>query len=42
MFEKILIANRKDQPPTGGAAAKPNSIAAKGRKRYFFAETEYV
>jgi acetyl-CoA carboxylase, biotin carboxylase subunit len=32
MFEKILIANRGDQPPKGGAAAQPNRPAAEGRK----------
>ena len=42
MFEKILIANRGDQPPAGGAAAKPNSIPAEGRKGYFSAETTHV
>ncbi len=41
MFEKILI-NCGDQPPTGGAAAKPNSDAAEGRKGYFSAETANV
>jgi hypothetical protein len=42
MFEKILIANRGDQPPTGGAAAQPNRSAAESRKRYFIAETTHV
>jgi len=42
MFEKILIANRGDQPPTGGAAAQPNSTAAVSRKGYFTAEINYV
>jgi hypothetical protein len=32
MFEKVLIANRGDQPPQGGAAAKPNRAAAAGRE----------
>ncbi|MDO8291604.1 MAG: hypothetical protein Q7T29_01860 [Gallionella sp.] len=42
MFEKILIANRGDQLPTGSAAAQPNCAAAESRKRYFTAETPYV
>lgn len=42
MFEKILIANRGDQPPTGGAAAQPNRATAESRKRYFIAETMHV
>ena len=42
MFEKILIANRGDQPPKGGAAAQPNRSAAKSRERYFTAETTHV
>jgi len=42
MFEKILIANRGDQLPTGSAAAQPNSAAAEGRKGCFNAEINYV
>ena len=42
MFEKILIANRGDQPPTGGAAAQPNSVAAASRVCDFNAETTHV
>ena len=42
MFEKILIANRGDQPPTGGAAAQPNCIAAVSRKGDFTAEIYHV
>jgi hypothetical protein len=42
MFEKILIANRGDQLPNGGAAAKPNCIAAISRVGYFNAETKNV
>ena len=42
MFEKILIANRGDQPPTGGAAAKPNCAAAASRKSDFTAEINHV
>ena len=42
MFEKILIANRGDQPPTGGAAAQPNCAAAESRKRYSTPETTHV
>jgi len=42
MFEKILIANRGDQPPVGGAAAKPNCAASESRKSDFTAEIYYV
>ncbi len=42
MFEKILIANRGDQPPTGGAAAQPNRIAAASRVCNFIAEITNV
>ncbi len=42
MFEKILIANRGDQPPSGGAAAQPNRITAVSRECYFIAETKNV
>jgi hypothetical protein len=42
MFEKILIANRGDQPPTGGAAAQPNCTVAAGRTCYFYAEAAHV
>ena len=35
MFEKILIANRGDQLPTGGAAAE-------SRKSYLTAESTHV
>jgi len=42
MFKKILIANRGDQPPTGGAAAKPNRTTAVSRECYFTAETKNV
>jgi hypothetical protein len=42
MFEKVLIANRGDQPPLGGAAAQPNRVAAIGRKGDFSAEPSYV
>jgi hypothetical protein len=42
MFEKILIANRGDQLPNGGAAAKPNCFAASSRVGYFNAETKNV
>ena len=42
MFEKILIANRGDQLPTGSEAAKPNCVAAESRKRYFTAEDAHV
>jgi hypothetical protein len=42
MFEKVLIANRGDQPPKGGAAAQPNRAAAEGRKGDFTAESTHV
>ena len=42
MFDKIQIANRGDQPPLGGAAAKPNRVAAASRVCNFIAETEHV
>jgi len=42
MFEKVLIANRGDQPPTGGAAAQPNRAAAAGRRGDFTAESKNV
>lgn len=42
MFEKILIANRGDQPPTGGAAAQPNCVAAASRICDFKAEMAHV
>jgi len=38
MFEKLLIAHRGDQPPTGGAAAQPDRVAAVSRLRHFDAE----
>ncbi|MEI7456292.1 MAG: hypothetical protein WCK93_06160 [Nitrosomonadales bacterium] len=42
MFEKILIANRSDQLPSGNAAAQPNCMAAVGRKGDFIAEIKNV
>jgi hypothetical protein len=42
MFEIILIANLGDQPPTGGAAAQPNRVAAESREDGFTTETGYV
>lgn len=42
MFEKILITNRGDQPPTGGAEAKPNCSAAASRESYLTAEIAHV
>lgn len=42
MFEKILIADRGDQPPAGGAAEKPNCTVAAGRQGDFAAETSHV
>ncbi|HNH36327.1 MAG TPA: hypothetical protein PK375_10455 [Rhodocyclaceae bacterium] len=38
MFEKVLIANRGDQPPQGGAAARPKRPAAAGCTGDFNAE----
>jgi hypothetical protein len=32
MFDKILIANRGDQSPVGGAAAQPHRMAHKASK----------
>ncbi len=42
MFEKYLIANCGEQPPTGGAAAQHNCIAAEGREGVFTAGTAHV
>ncbi len=42
MFEKILIANRGDQPPSGGAAAQPNRAMAAGHQGDFAPETAHV
>jgi hypothetical protein len=42
MFEKILIANRGDQQPTGDAAAQPNCVAAESRRGDFTAEITHV
>jgi hypothetical protein len=42
MFEKLLIANRGDQPPLGSAAAQPNRAATAGRKGDFTAESIHV
>ena len=42
MFEKILVANRGDQPPKGGAAAQPNRVTAASRVCNFIAETAHV
>jgi hypothetical protein len=42
MFEKILIANRGDQPPAGGAAAQPNRVAAESCEGGFTTETLHV
>jgi len=41
MFEKILIANRGDQPRSG-AATKLNCIAVEGSVGGFAAETTHV
>ena len=42
MFGKVLIANRGDQPPEGGAAAKLNCTVAEGHKGDFAAGEMYV
>ena len=42
MFEKILIANRGDQSPSGDAAAQLNGPAAAGRKGDFIARHSHV
>jgi hypothetical protein len=42
MFEKILIANRGDQPPSGGAAAKPNCLTGYDRQGVFAVEATHV
>jgi hypothetical protein len=42
MFEKVLIANRGDKPPTGGAAAQPNCPAAAGGKGDLAADAAHV
>jgi len=42
MFEKILIANRGDQLPSGSAAAKPKHPTAEGRQGDFAAEATHV
>jgi hypothetical protein len=42
MFEKILIANRGDQLPQGGAATKSNHPAAKSCKGAFAAGAPHV
>jgi hypothetical protein len=39
MFEKILIADRGDQPPLGGVAAKPNRTMAAGQQGDLTPET---
>jgi hypothetical protein len=41
MFEKILIANRGDQPRSG-AATKLNCAAAEGSEGGFAVETTHV
>jgi hypothetical protein len=42
MFEKILIANRGDQPSSDGAAAKPHCPALVERKGDFTAKATHV
>lgn len=42
MFEKVLIANRGDQPPHGGAAAQPNRTVATGHEGVLATEIFHV
>jgi len=42
MFGKVLIANRGDQRPEGGAAAQLNCAVAEGHKGGFAAGDMYV
>lgn len=42
MFSKVLIANRGDQPPLGGAAAKPNRLVAESHAGGFDTEVADV
>ncbi len=42
MFNKVLIANRGDQPAKAGAAAKPNCVFVEDKAGDFAAEVQYV
>ncbi|WP_256365540.1 hypothetical protein [Methylovorus sp. MM2] len=42
MFNKVLIANRGDQPSLDGAAAKPKSLLVEDHAGDFAAEVQYV
>jgi hypothetical protein len=42
MFEEVLIANRGDQPPHGGAATQPNRPVTAGHKGDFAPEFIHV
>ncbi|MFA7268825.1 MAG: hypothetical protein WC073_05735 [Sterolibacterium sp.] len=42
MSEKILIANRGDQPPSSGTAAEPNRRVAEGHQGDYAAEAAHV
>ncbi len=42
MFNKVLIANRGDQPLESGAAAKPKSLLPEGCAGDFATEEAYV
>jgi hypothetical protein len=42
MFGKVIIANRGDQPPKGGAAAQLNCTVAEGHKGDFAAGEIHV
>lgn len=42
MFEKVLIANRGDQPSADGAAARPNRLVAASHAGEFATETDHV
>jgi hypothetical protein len=42
MFDKVLIANRGDQPSLGGVAAKPNRLVAENHTGDFATEVRHV
>jgi hypothetical protein len=42
MFNKVLIANRGDQPSADGAAAKPNRLMAASHAGEFATEVGHV
>jgi hypothetical protein len=41
MIKSILVANRSDQPPNGGAAAQPNRQRAVGSHGEFTPEAHH-